>query len=169
MNQRKLAPLGDLAEGSDGDRLFSALAKCVDSFAREHGKNRTSGGFSGPLALRIMASLQKYVDGQPLEEVFDRLLSAEQKEKIANPNLKEIEDDRIENFDEDSEITDHPDFESFNRSRLEFLKRAHDAEDKVKELESQLKCAKETADMLAPMRDEDYYSQVVEEQLDRYY
>ena len=84
-----------IEEGGDGDavigfkyqnykevaKLFSALAKSIDAFGREHGKKGTTGGFSGPFAMRIMASLQKYIDGEDIEVVCDRLLSIEQLNK----------------------------------------------------------------------------------------
>ena len=85
MNKRKLSPLGDLEENTDIEKLFSALAKSIDAFGREHGKKGTTGGFSGPFAMtfamRIMASLQKYIDGEDIEVVCDRLLSVEQRNK----------------------------------------------------------------------------------------
>ena len=46
MNKRKLSPLGDLEENTDIEKLFSALAKSIDAFGREHGKKGTTGGFS---------------------------------------------------------------------------------------------------------------------------
>lgn len=81
MNKRKLSPFGDLEENTDIGKLFSALAKSIDAFGREHGKEGTTGGFSGPFAMRIMSSLQKYIDGEDIEVVCDRLLSVEQLNK----------------------------------------------------------------------------------------
>ena len=81
MNNRKLSPLGDLEENTDIEKLFSALSESIDAFGREHGKKGTTGGFSGPFAMRIMSSLQKYIDGEDMQVVCDRLLSVEQLNK----------------------------------------------------------------------------------------
>ena len=81
MNKEKLSPLGDLEENTDIEKLFSALAESIDAFGREHGKKGTTGGFSGPFAVRIMSSLQKYIDGEDIQVVCDRLLSSKQLNK----------------------------------------------------------------------------------------
>ena len=86
MNKRKLSPFGDLEENTDIEKLFSALAKSIDVFGREHGKKGTTGGFSGPFAMRIMASLQKYIDGEDIQVVCDRLLTPKRAKTMENPN-----------------------------------------------------------------------------------
>ena len=43
MNNRKLSPFGDLEENTDIEKLFSALAKSIDAFGREHGKKEPKG------------------------------------------------------------------------------------------------------------------------------
>ena len=86
MNNRKLSPFGDLEENTDIEKLFSALAESIDAFGREHGKKGTTGGFSGPFAMRIMSSLQKYIDGEDIQVVCDRLLTPKRAKTMENPN-----------------------------------------------------------------------------------